>query len=218
MSPRSDKLRSALLLSAFSVSLILTQSGCPQGAELENQDAWAGRFGAGTGSGATGGTAPTAGTGNAAGTATGGAGTGGGLDFSKISCPAALDNANTAEPAAADFLNSTCAKRFCHGKDFVVGLDLRPDSGFVMRTVDVIATHAGIPCPDDVTMECIPDTCPPAGTTKIIDSGNPTASWILTKAHGMQMDCGDPMPDSNATTGDKDTCLTAIVNAAAAAK
>jgi hypothetical protein len=207
MSPRSDQLRSALFLGAFSVALILTQSGCPQGAELENADAWAGRFGTGgTGAGATG---PTGGSGM----------TGPVLDFATVVCPPALDNATTADPASVDFLNSTCAKNFCHGKNFVVGLDLRPDSGFASRLLDVSALYGGIPCPDDITMECIPAGCPTAGTAKLIDSGDATASWILKKSKNQQGDCGDFMPTGTTMlSADQDACITAIVTAASALK
>jgi len=185
-------LHSVLLLSGISLALILTQSGCPQGAELENPEAWAARIGSG------------------------GTGAMGALDFTKIECSATLSGA-TGVPAA-DFLNTTCAKNFCHGKNFVVGLDLRPDSGFATRTLDVNAMHGGIPCPDDITEECVPASCPAPGTAKIINSADPTTSWILTKVHNGQSDCGGQMPDTAGLNADKDACIIAIVNATAALK
>lgn len=211
MSPRSEKFRSALLLSAFSLGLVLTQSGCPEGAELENQDAWAGRFGAAgtTSTGATGGSAMggTAGSGTAGGGMAGTGTAGPVLDFTTVMCPTGLD--------PTSFLTSTCAKNFCHGNHFVAGLDLRPDSGFAARLLDVAATHGDITCAD--LSVCVPPGCPPAGMVKLVDSSNPTASWILAKAHDMQGECGDRMP-STALSSDQDTCLTAIVNATAALK
>lgn len=205
-----DSLRSVLLLSAFSLTLILTQSGCPQGAELENPDAWAGRFStgatAGTGTGATGGSAGTGMTGPV-------------LDFATVNCAASLlKPTGSTGIASADFLNASCAKSFCHGANFVVGVDLRPDSGFAVRTLDVNAMHAGIPCPDDITMECIPASCPATGTAKLINSADATASWMLTKVHDGQGDCGERMPDTKGLNADQDACLTAIVNATAALK
>jgi len=200
-SPRPDQLRSVLLLSTFSLALILTQSGCPQGAELENPAAWAGRFG--------GGAAPSS----------GGSGmTGPVLDFSTITCAASLDKTTTADPPSVDFLNATCAKNFCHGPNFVVGLDLRPDAGFAQRLLDAPAMHGGIPCDDDVTMECVPAACPPAGSVKIIDSMDPTASWIFTKVNDVAMTCGGRMPDTRGLNADQTACLTEIVNATAALK
>jgi hypothetical protein len=201
-----DSLRSVLLLSAFSLSLILTQSGCPQGAELENPEAWAGRFSTSPTGGSGGGTAGTGMMGPV-------------LDFATVDCAASLlKPTGSTGIASADFMIATCGKSFCHGANFVVGLDLRPDSGFAARTLDVFATHAGIPCPDDITMECIPATCPAPNTVKIIDSTDPTASWILKKVHKEQGECGDPMPDVNGLSGDKEACMTNIVNAAAALK
>jgi len=214
-----DSLRSVLLLSAFSLSLILTQSGCPQGAELENAEAWAGRF-------STGATAGT-GTGAMAGTGTGGSGggsagtgmTGPVLDFATVNCAASLLKPTSSSGiAAVDFLNVTCAKSFCHGPNFVVGVDLRPDSGFAARTLDIDAMHQGIPCEDDPTLECIPATCPAPGTAKLISSADATASWILKKVHNEHMECGGPMPDTKGLNADQDACLTEIVTKTSALK
>ena len=102
------------------------------------------------------------------------------LDFAAISCAASLDKPGTPESAAADFLNTSCAKSFCHGRNFVVGRDLRPDSGFATRTLDVPSKREGIPCEDDITTECIPASCPAPGTAKLIDSVDPMSSWLLT--------------------------------------
>lgn len=141
------------------------------------------------------------------------------LDFSTVNCdPSLLKRTGSSGVAAVDFLNTSCAKSFCHGKSFVVGLDLNPNTGFAERTLDVAASHGGISCPDDITKECIPAGCPPAGTVKLIDSADPTASWILTKAHGGQGDCGDRDPVGASLTSQEDACLIAIVNATAALK
>jgi len=138
-------------------------------------------------------------------------------DFTTIDCSETFTRPNSMDSHAAAFLTTTCAKSFCHGPNFVVGLDLRPDQGFAQRLLDVPAKHGGIPCPDDVTMECIPESCPAPGTVKLIDSQDPMASWILATAHGTN-GCGDLMPDQMGLTPDEDACLTAIVMATAALK
>ena len=175
-----------LLLGAFSLALILTQSGCPQGAELESRDKWSERIASG-----------------------GSSTTGPVLDFSTIQCTGTTPQA---------FLTSRCARNFCHGKTFSANLNLVPDDGFATRTLDVLATHGSILCEGDVLHDCVPEACPPMGTVKLIDSTDPTASWILTKVHGGQAGCGGPMPDANGLNADKDACITEIVNAVAALK
>jgi len=203
--PRPDASRAGLLFGGLTLALVL--SGCPQGAELENPDAWAGRFGtAGTGMG------------------TGGTATGPVLDWATAVCDPSLDNTATAVPASADFMTKTCAKSFCHGPNFVAGLDLRTDDGFAKRIKDVQAMHGSIPCTDDVTKNCIPASCPPAGMAKLVDSQNPSMSWMIAKATQSSMvggtdGCGDNMPPSTGLTVDlQKQCLINVVNAVAALK
>jgi len=195
---RLESWRSPLLLGALGLTLALTQSGCPDGAELENPAAWAGRFGTLSG--------PIAGT--------GGTPSGPVLDFTTVACAASLDKASTPEPASADFLNVRCGT--CHGKTLqIAGLDLRPDAGFAQRTRNVPATFGDILCDGSVTETCIPDTCPPSAN--LIDSINPAASWILLKSLGTQGVCGESMPQAKpALVGDDAACMTNIVNAVAA--
>jgi hypothetical protein len=140
------------------------------------------------------------------------------VDFSTIDCSDTFTRPRTMDSPAAAFLNTACAKSFCHGPNFVVGLDLRPDTGFAQRTLDVPAKHGGIPCPDDITVECIPESCPAPGTVKLIDSEDPMASWILTTAHNTTRGCGERMPDTQGLTADEDACLVEIVKATAALK
>ena len=112
-------------------------------------------------------------------------------------------------------MNSTCARASCHGKGFVVGLDLRPDEGFVTRTRSVPAMFGGISCPDDPLKECVPATCPPGA--ELIDAADPASSWILLKSLGTHGACGGFMPygGTSPLTGDSAACLANIVNAVA---
>jgi hypothetical protein len=206
MHPRPDASRAGLLFGGLALALLL--SGCPQGADLENPDAWAGRFGtAGTGTG-TGGTS----------------GTGPVLDWNTVICDPSFDRSATMQPAAADFMFDTCARSFCHGNNFVAGLDMRTDDGFASRVKDVPAKFNSIPCPDDITMNCVPASCPPAGMAKIVDSQDPTMSWMIAKSSqspmvGGMYGCGDNMPPSSGLTMDlQKQCLMNIVNAVAALK
>jgi hypothetical protein len=205
---RPDASRAGLLFGGLTFALVL--SGCPEGADLENPDAWAGRFstaGTGTSMGGTGGTPP-----------------GVVLDWTTVTCDPTFDVTSNTQPAAADFISTTCAKAFCHGKSFVAGLDLRIDDGFAMRIKDIKATHGSIACKDDVTQVCVPASCPPTGMVKLVDSQDPTMSWMIAKATGGPMvggadGCGDPMPPTSGLTTDlQKQCLTNVVNAVAALK
>ena len=206
MHPRPDASRAGLLFGGLALALVL--SGCPQGADLENPDAWAGRFGtAGTGMGS-------------GGTTTGGPV----LDWNTAVCDVSFDKTATTQPASADFMAATCAKSFCHGPNFVAGLDLRTDNGFAGRIKDVQAMHGGIPCLDDITKNCVPAICPPIGMAKLVDSADPASSWMIAKATQSPMvggleGCGDNMPPSSGLTTDlQKQCLMNIVNAVAALK
>src|SRR4051794_12780277 len=116
---RSHSLPSALLFLGIGISLVVTQTGCPGGAELENPDAWAGRFGGNSGGAppATGGT----GGGTTGGGTTGGTGGTGNtnwvLDLTTIAC----DNGQNADQV----IKADCAKSGCHkGSLASAGLDL----------------------------------------------------------------------------------------------
>jgi len=187
--PRS--FRSALPLAALLFALVFTQSGCPGGADLENPDAWAGRFGETGGAAAgTGGTSPT----------------GPVLDFSTIQCTGTTPQV---------VLNSKCATTGCHGNSFVVGLDLRPNEGFASRIKDKPATFGGIACQGSLTETCIPDSCPMGAS--LVDSDAPASSWMLQKL-GMTDGCGATMPYTKTVNADEVACLTQIIDAVAALK
>ena len=209
-------LRSALLFLGLGISLIVTQSGCPGGAELDDPEAWAGRLGNNTGGAppATGGT----GTG---GMATGGMATGGSgmqtnwvLDLNTVVCPNGLN--------ATTVVTGDCAKTGCHkGTLSAAGLDLTPAT-IANKTKDKPATHSEIQCsaPGDPYMECIPTTCPSAGTALLVNSQNADESWIMKKLHAQANGCGTTMPDDNYATASPDrlACVEAVVRAIAALK
>jgi len=185
-------LRSTLPLAALGFALIFTQSGCPGGADLENPDAWAGRFG-------------TAASGNASGSG-GTSPTGPVLDFSTIQCT------NTTPQVV---LNSKCSTTGCHGANPSANLDLRADSGFASRIKDKPATFGGIACTDDPLKICLPDSCPTG--VSLVDSDAPDSSWILQKLNDPK-GCGIKMPYTKTVNADELACLTQIVNAVAALK
>ena len=208
-------LRSALLFVGLGIGLIVTQSGCPAGADLDNPEQWGDRLSGGApatgGATATGGMA-TGGTGNA------GAGSGGMknwvLDNATVTCNAGLD--------AATVITADCAKGGCHkGALAAGGLDLTFPT-IANKTKDVPATHEGIQCsaPTEPYMECVPTTCPTGAL--IVDSANPDASWVLKKLDGSAkaLPCGDTMPDANYATASPDrlACVQAAFRAIAALK
>lgn len=128
------------------------------------------------------------------------------LDFSTVNC-------GTTDPE--ELFTTTCAKSFCHGKSFVAGLDLRTDPGLASRLLDMPAQFDGIPCPDDVTQTCVPDTCPTSAL--LVDSANPEASWMLAKLSAVATNgCGDLMPPSSGASTADYPCYLAIINAIAA--
>ncbi|HWP08744.1 MAG TPA: hypothetical protein VNN72_23540 [Polyangiaceae bacterium] len=126
------------------------------------------------------------------------------LDFSTVNCGAT-------DPE--QLFTNTCAKSFCHGRNFVAGLDLRTDPGLAMRLLDVPATFSDVPCADDVTRNCIPDTCPTGAL--LVDSANPEASWMLSKLTVATRACGDLMPPSDGAKTADYPCFRAIIEAIA---
>jgi hypothetical protein len=212
---RPYSLPSALLFLGIGISLVVTQTGCPGGAELENPDAWAGRFGGNSGG------APAATGGSTTGGSTSG-GTGGTgntnwvLDPATVVCPGGLN--------AATVITGDCAKGGCHkGALAAAGLDLSfSPNNIAKNTKDVIATHEAIQCsaPTEPYMECIPMTCPGPGTALLVNSANPDDSWVLKKIHGTANGCGDTMPDDSYATAspDKLACVDAVFRAIAALK
>jgi hypothetical protein len=202
-------LRSTLLFLGLGISLIVTQSGCPAGAELEHPEAWAGRVGSGG----------TPGTGGSTG-ATGGTAAAGGaknwvFDINSVACANGLN--------AATIIGADCAKGGCHkGTLAAAGLDLSNPAQVANKTKDKPATHLGIQCsaPTEPYMECVPTTCPPAGSALLVNSANVEQSWVLQKLDGSAaaLPCGTTMPDETYATAspDKLACVEAAFRAIAA--
>jgi hypothetical protein len=134
------------------------------------------------------------------------------------------------EPPACDYatpLAAACARTACHRPPAgtiatAAGLDLQ-SPGVEARLIDVVATHGDISCTPDgggLPVDCIPSTCPPAGTTRLVDRAVPANSWMLKKLNETHNDCGDTMPIAPGmfmTAAEKD-CLIAWINAMAAAQ
>jgi hypothetical protein len=192
--PRTSSRRTAHRLvtllppAIFGLAAPVTLAGCPVGAELEDPDRFPQIGTGGTGPG-TGGTGPatggTAGSGTAgtAGSGTAGSG-GGGIVTPNVTCDGGADYVVT--------LNENCARSGCHkGARGVAGLDLIPDAGLAMRLKDKPAGFTDIFCGND---ECLPATCPPAGSALLVDSENPDDSWVLQKMNGTHNACGEVMP------------------------
>jgi len=127
------------------------------------------------------------------------------LDFSTVNC-------GSTDPE--ELFASTCAKSFCHGKEYVAGLDLRTDPGLASRLLDMPAHFGYIPCPDDSDQTCVPETCPTSAL--LVDSLNPEASWMLAKLSSATNGCGELMPTSNGAKTADYPCYVAIINAIAA--
>ncbi len=95
----------------------------------------------------------------------------------------------------------------CHfsGSTIGAGLDLKT-ADFASRLVNVPSMHMSV----DPTATC------PKGD-KLVDTANPTASWLLVKINGGQGNCGSIMPLGGSLTADQKACVTTFVNAEAAA-
>jgi hypothetical protein len=102
------------------------------------------------------------------------------------------------------------------------GLDLSYDSGLVGRIKDVAATHREIACnaPGQAFRECVPPhepaACIPFTSSRLVDSDNVEASWILKKVNGTHGGCGMQMPAvATGYGGWAHDCLQAFVRAVA---
>jgi hypothetical protein len=179
--------------------LLLTLSGCPGGAELEHPEKY--------GLTATGGSTAT---GSGGMTASGGSGTSGSAGSSG---PALVVDCGT--DMYETILTGNCAEPGCHqpiAGMAASGLNLMPDSGLVGRLKDVKAQHGDITCPPDFNA-CTPASCDP--NVLLVNSQNPSASWILTKINGGQSDCGSRMPGPAGPPDNVTSCITNLVNAIA---
>jgi hypothetical protein len=100
---------------------------------------------------------------------------------------------------AALFVNGTgkCTNNACHAKTAspAAGLDLA-SPGVESRLVDQLAGHQGL----DASAVC-------SKTDKLIDSADPSQSWVLKKIMGQQGSCGVRMPYGGTLTATELTCL-----------
>ena len=196
--------RSDVLLAALGLAIASTQAACPNGAELEHPEAWAGRLSTSPPSSSAGGM-NTSGTGGLGGNARASRA----LDKTKINC-------GSLDPEVV--LATDCAKSGCHSDTALAAAGLRLTFAKIAgETKDVPAEHAGIGCPNDPLGECVPDTCPK--DVLLVNSNAPASSWLSAKVHGMTTGCGDPMPAFNGYTAEQAAnlaCIDAIVQAIAA--
>lgn len=188
------------------VTSLLTFNGCSSTTPTEPSSGGTNATGA-TGGTGTAGTPGTGGTTSSAG-ATSSAGTGSMVPFPTVpNCP-----------NVAGQISTSCAKIGCHKNPFAAAdLDLTPNTGFVGRVKDVVATHAGITCPggDGGLTDCIPATCPTGA--KLIDSSNAANSWMTQKLENMVNGCGTimPAPPDSIDAATK-SCIEALVQTVAA--
>jgi hypothetical protein len=126
------------------------------------------------------------------------AGNGGGGFGGTQTCAQPLTSFNVGCDAVGT-LRQFCAQGGCHNATSAGGrLDLTPDDLFVARTLNVPARMAVA----SSGVACIPATCPPLGSTLLIDSNAPETSFMLHKMEGfdpassgeLDIGCGTAMP------------------------
>jgi hypothetical protein len=214
-------------LALLGFGTLITLDACSSSGPTTDQTGGTGGTGSTGGTSASGGKASaTGGTSSTTGGATGTGGTGGSGAVAGASAggSAGVNTAGSAGtgtmtafptvpncPNVGGTLNNSCARIGCHKGQFAsASLDLTPDTGFVGRVKDVVATHKDIVCGTG-TDTCVPATCPSG--VKLVDSTTPANSWILQKLDGTENGCGATMPTSGYTiTADEKTCLESLVN------
>lgn len=175
-------------------ALSVLSAGCPVAADLENPQQYC-KPGASTldasgqvickPDGATGGSA-------SGGSASGGSGTGGGA------------SAGCNVPCVDEIFKSATGCGPCHQSGANLG-KFNLDPPYIPKLKDVAATHdSANPTPAD---------CPTGD--KLIDSADPTKSWLLIKLKGQQKGCGSVMPLSGMLNATQMTCMETFVNCVA---
>jgi hypothetical protein len=104
-------------------------------------------------------------------------------------------------------IGASCGNVGCHGASAPqAGLDL-VSANVSRRLINVAATHGGVAAPNG----CVPGV-------KLIDSANPSASWLVQKLTDTKM-CGFIMPVSlmPTLTSEQIACFTQYANDVAAA-
>jgi hypothetical protein len=178
--------------------LALMSTGCPGPADLENPQVYCKpgeSIQAGTGPdapviGCKSGGSDAGGSGATGGSAAGGTGSGSIADC-EVAC-------------VKDIFTAIATCGACHSTAAKLGnLDLAMTPSANMK--DVVANHMSMGA-----------GCPPG--VKLIDSANPSASWLLTKLKNGQGDCGTIMPQSGALDATKMACMETYVTCVAGAK
>jgi hypothetical protein len=188
-------------LTLVATFFLLTLSGCPGGADLEDP----GKFGIAGG--------PATGTGGTTGGTTGGSGG----TMLTVNCTG----------TTYDVALKSCNQLGCHAASYPYSkLNLTADSGLVARLKDMPAQHGDVGCsPGDATQICTCDatsftcTTPPSACPKgdlLIDSSDYTKSWIWKKLEMSDPMCGVQMPDGAYKSPADKACLEAMVQAIAA--
>jgi hypothetical protein len=92
----------------------------------------------------------------------------------------------------------------CHGKTVKLAGTLDLESpGYTGRLKDKVAEHPGV----------MPGDC---GTgEKLIDTANPSASWLYKKVTGMEGNCGEPMPAAPGLAAAQQMCVLTYVTCVA---
>jgi hypothetical protein len=180
---------------ALCAAALIGLAGCPQGADLENPEDY---------------TIPVA---------AGGTGSGGSSGGSSGLPPLVVPDCDYKTA-----LTKSCAISVCHSaRAPFAGLNLTPDDLLATRLKDVVATNGDLDCdPGEQYLLCemLPQECSAFATAKLVDSGNPDASFILTKMS--ESGCGNkmPMPPGDAASAgwnaDRAACIDKMVRAIAA--
>jgi len=161
--------------------LALFALGCPQGADLENPQLYP-KPGYPMGTGGSG----------TAGTTAGGAPAGGNAASCETACVKTIFQTNP-------LLCSLCHNNNPGGAALMSSmLDLKSD-GFTARLKDVPAKHT------DIVAPMTNANCPKGD--KLIDTSNPSASWLLKKIDGTQGDCGTAMPSTAPLAAADKSCV-----------
>jgi hypothetical protein len=193
-----------LPLAALGVSFLLTLSGCPQGAELEDPAKY----------GLTGGNSSM----NGSGGSTGGSSAGTGGTTGGSAGTGATLTVDCGTDTYQNVLTTNCATPGCHKGSSLAPpasmLNLVPDSGLVSRIKDVKAVHGDIYMPPDFSTVYVPASCDM--NALLVNSANPSASWILAKINGTQNDCGIQMPSAGGPPAAVTMCIQNLVAAVAA--
>jgi hypothetical protein len=193
----------SLSIPLLGLFIAVTQTGCPQGADLQNPDQYPPVTSSGGSSGSGGSSNASAGTGTA-----------GSASQAQLITPATVGCAFDMVLGTGSTRGS-CAILGCHAGPMPSSeLDLTANAGLVGRLKDVSAKHGDINCASDPAdfMACVPAGCPDA---YLVDSNYPDDSWILQKINGTQGDCGAQMPDG-LFDDDQKACVEKLVRAIAA--